>query len=333
MNTLNNIRMLSANCQGLRNKEKRRDVILYFKEKNPNIVCLQDTHLTEDDINEIKSIWDIEIYISGGKTNSRGVMILLNNNFEHEVLSCKKDKNGNQLTLLLKLNSMTINLTTIYGPNSDSPEFFQDIFNNQERVNSDYNIICGDFNIALDQHKDTNNYKHLNNPKATQMVNNLMTNHDIIDIYRKLHPDKKRYTWRRKNPVKQARLDYYLASAAILDIIKSCLIKASYRSDHSIIEIEIQTNNFTKGKGLWKFNNSLLESQEYLNLVNKIIQEEKTRYAIPIYNLEFLKHNTSKIQLKIDDDLFLEVLMLQLRGQTIKFASMQKKKQSKQKIS
>ena len=59
------------------------------------------------------------------------------------------------------------------------------------------------------------------------------------------------------------------------NIIDSCEIRSSYRSDHSIIEIHIVISKFKIGKGIWKFNNSLLKNKDYLELVNKIIQEEK----------------------------------------------------------
>ena len=88
----NNIRVLSVNCQGLRNIEKRTDVISYFKERNPSILCLQDTHLTDNDVRNVKHIWGNDVYICGDKTNSRGVAILLNNNFEYEVTSQKRIK-------------------------------------------------------------------------------------------------------------------------------------------------------------------------------------------------------------------------------------------------
>ena len=45
--------MLSPNCQELHNCEKRSDVLRYFKEKNAAIVCLQDTHLTANDISTV----------------------------------------------------------------------------------------------------------------------------------------------------------------------------------------------------------------------------------------------------------------------------------------
>ena len=121
--------MLSTNCQGLRNADKRMDVLSYFKGTKANIICLWDTHLFEEDMMNVKGLWNNDIFINGGKTNSCGVVIFLHNNFDYEVLSCKKDKNGSYLNLLLKLSSMTINLITLYGPNNDFTSFFDEIYN------------------------------------------------------------------------------------------------------------------------------------------------------------------------------------------------------------
>ena len=49
------IKVLSANCQGLRNMEKRTDVLSYFKETGASIVCLQDTHLLPKDVGSVKN--------------------------------------------------------------------------------------------------------------------------------------------------------------------------------------------------------------------------------------------------------------------------------------
>ena len=160
-------------------------MISYFKETNANIVCLQDTHLIDDDLMVVKELWNNDVYLNGGKTNSRGVAILLNNNFEYEILACNKDKNGNYLNLLVKLSSMKINLITLYG------SFFEEISKLLENANGDYNILCGDFNVALDNDIDTFNYRHVNNPRSRQAIFDLVRQYDLSDIYRDLHPDTK----------------------------------------------------------------------------------------------------------------------------------------------
>ena len=108
----------------------------------------------------------------------------------------------------------------------------------------DYNVICGDFNLVLDPKMDSDNYKNINNPKARQVVLNIINDYTLIDAFRTFHPEVKRYSWREKNPIKQARLDYFLISDKMTDIVENCIIHPSYRSDHSIVELDIIMNNF-----------------------------------------------------------------------------------------
>ena len=326
----NNIRVLSANCQGLQKLDKRRDVLSYFKERNVNILCLQDTHGVDSDIPTVKEIWGNNCYIHGVKTNSRGVAILLKNNFEYEILEVNKDTQGNYLHLLLKLNSMTLSLITVYAPNNDDPAFFNELQNILENYKADYSVICGDFNLVLNPDKDTHNYKHINNPNARKTVLDMISQFDLLDIYRYQNPNKHRYTWRKRRPLKQARLDFFLISNTMADLITNCDIKAGYRSDHSLIEMDILLDCFRKHKGVWKFNNSLLSNMKYLDLINKTIQQEVLKYAIPVYDYDFLKNpeNYGSITFTVDSDVLLEMIFLQIRGETIKFASFLKKERN-----
>ena len=122
----------------------------------------------------------------------------------------------------------------------------------------------------------------------------------------------------KKNPMKQARLDYFIASSPFLDIISSCNIKPGYRSDHSIPELNITLCNFERGKGIWIFNCSLLKHKEYLIQMNNEINEESVRYKMEFKNCDMSSSGN------IDYSLFLEVLLLRLRGETIKYSSSKK---------
>ena len=77
--------------------------------------------------------------------------------------------------------------------------------------------------------------------------------------------------------MKQACLDYFIASSPLLDIISSCNINPGYRLDHSILELNITLCNFKRGKGVWKFNCSLLKDKEYFIQMNNVIDEETVR--------------------------------------------------------
>ena len=261
------ITVLSANCQGLRTYEKRVDVLSYLKDTNASIVCLQDTHLLENDRSSIRQIWP-ECYINGTKTNSCGVIILLNNNFEYSILDSFQDGEGNILQLLINFGTFKLNLINIYAPNKDNPNFFSKIVELAQNENADHVMICGDYNLVLNPSIDCQNYTSINNPQARQKVLQMINDLDLIDSFRCLNKNVKRFSWRKKNPLKQGRLDYFLTSNTMLDMVDSCDIKPSYRSDHSIIEINICISSFVIGRGTWKMNNSLLKNEDYLALIN-----------------------------------------------------------------
>ena len=146
-----------------------------------------------------------------------------------------------------------------------------------------------------------------------------------------LNNDLRRYTWHCKNPTRHARLDYVLTSANLLEFIDKCCIKPGYRSDHSLIELTLVTCKTERGRGLWKFNCSFLKDKEYLIHINDLIDREKLRYSLPVYNpVNLTAVPDLSINFTINESQFLEVLLFQIRGETIKYAtSVKQKKLSK----
>jgi exonuclease III len=56
--------------------------------------------------------------------------------------------------------------------------------------------IGGDWNVPLNYSMDTLNYIHKNNEKAQKQIHFMMEQLDLVDSFRELNPDIKRYTWR-----------------------------------------------------------------------------------------------------------------------------------------
>lgn len=86
------ITIFSQNCQGLSLASKRRDLFHFVKNKKYNIICLQDVHINDKMEDFVKNEWGYNAYFSSYSTNSRGVMTLINNNFEQKVEQIKTDK-------------------------------------------------------------------------------------------------------------------------------------------------------------------------------------------------------------------------------------------------
>ena len=125
-------------------------------------------------------------------------------------------------------------------------------------------MICGDWNLVQDHEKDTYNYANVNNPKARNAVINLKSDLNLIDLWRSLNPESRKYTWRRQNPFQQARLDFFLISSELQNLIEMADISPGYRTDHSLVVISLTHAVIECGRGAWKYNNSLLQYTEYL---------------------------------------------------------------------
>ena len=83
-----------------------------------------------------------------------------------------------------------------------------------------------------------------------------------------------------------ARLDFFLIAENILNNLKNCKVELSYRSDHSMIILELEFNPFIRGKGLWKFNNSLLYDIDYINMVKETNLDVKKQCSALVYNFD-----------------------------------------------
>ena len=322
----------SMNCQGLSNNDKRKDVLNFLKQRRYCIYCLQDTHFTEKEEKYIRSQWGFECFFNSHNSQSRGVAIFLNNNFEYKLNRIKKDTLGNKLILHINIYGKRILLINIYGPNRDSPHFYEELKQDIIDFNVEHTIIVGDFNLVLNQEKDTKNYLHINNPRAKEKVLDICIELNLVDIWRELNMEKTMYTWRKNNGNKQARLDFFLISENLFVEVGETKIETGYRSDHSMITLKLKGTSKIKGHTFWKFNNSLLKDKEYVEVVKNVISNIINQYTSngSTLNNNNNNNNNNNTNFVIDDQLFFEVLLMEIRGKSISYATFKKKKIDKQ---
>ena len=133
-------------------------------------------------------------------------------------------------------------LVNIYAPNNDSPQFFEFVKANIEDSSYDYCIICGDLNLVLDPEKDTYNCMNIKNPNARRYLLDMINTHCLKETFQIFNKNIRQYIWHRKNPRRHARLDYFLVSDTLLDLVNKCQKKSGYRSDHSNLEPSVNFN-------------------------------------------------------------------------------------------
>ena len=145
--------------------------------------------------------------------------------------------------------------------------------------------------------------------KALQELDTIKLNLDLGDIWRDLNPDKKRLTWRRRNPTIQCRLDFFLISNGLYSKVANADITPDYKTDHSVITLGLTIQSNPKGPGLWKLNTSFLSEIGYVNKVKLIINETTQQY---------------KDDNEVDDSLLWEMIKLKIRELSIKYGSYKK---------
>ena len=275
--------------------------------------------------------WNIEYILAGESTNSRGVAILLNKTFEYNIVTTNRDSDGRYIILELDIINLAKNfIINLYGPNTDDPTWFADLFDRVRNISNDNEIWVGDWNVSLST-LDNYNYVKQRNPSAKKKINEFLNTNNMIDIWRLQNPDRKRFTWRTDRPCKCSRLDYFVVSESILAMNPKSDILNAYRSDHNIIELSILKSTQTRGKGLWKMNNALLENKNFVKMIRDEINLIKATYALPIYSEEFIMSDNGEfLELTISDTLFLETLLCQLRGQIIKFSKNVKREERRE---
>ncbi|KAK3091716.1 hypothetical protein FSP39_022111 [Pinctada imbricata] len=194
-------------------------------------------------------------------------------------------------------------------------------------MQQEFIIICGDMNLVLNFELDCDRYVRQNNKRASDEVISIMEELSLQDAWRVHNPNKQIYTWSRKNPIRRSRLDYFLVSEALMTLIDKVDILPGYRTDHSIITLEIKLSEFIRGKGFWKFNDSLLSDKLYVEKVKNIIRHSKYDYAALVYNRVILDELDEKeIELTITDQQFLDITLTKIREMTLRYSSERKKR-------
>ena len=155
-------------------KDKRDKMFCWLKDQSYNIILLQETHSTSDVIDNWTAEWGNKAFFSGLKSNSLGVCILINDEYNCDILNYSDIVQGRLQALELKINDTNITVLNIYGPNKDEVSLFEKL---EEFVllNDDKSLIIGgDFNTFLDIDKDKKNGLkdiHKNIRKKTKYYN------------------------------------------------------------------------------------------------------------------------------------------------------------------
>ena len=252
------IAILSYNVRGLKDMKKRLAVYDFLKTKKIDVILLQETHchLKQEEYRWGREWGGVSLW-SKGTGNSKGVAILFKKCLNFEMLKYECDPNGRYVCCQVKFNENVYTILSLYAPNIEYERLR--FFNGLNALFSDENeYICGgDFNCVLDNKVDRLNCR--SNIDVGQIdLKYLMNNLCLEDIWRRRNPYSQTFSWEGRG--KMSRIDYFLVSQSIDNMVDKISYLEAPFSDHKAVYLKMKVNNVKVGSGLWKMNVSVLKS-------------------------------------------------------------------------
>ena len=268
----------SFNCNGMGGKSKRDLVLNWLKLKDDQIIFIQETHSTKHTENDWSKSWEGDILFNHGQSNSTGVSIL----FKKGVLGDIKILNhvnivpGRAMIVEIDYLGTIFGLVNVYCPNSDDTDFLNKVFLEACSISNSENLILGgDWNTVIDNELDkTGGAPAHSNKNCQALLNSIMADWGLSDIYRLNNPEARLYTHVDRQYNTQTRLDFFLVDDRLVNL-PLCMsnISHGFNSDHSYISLSLRGTSIEHGRGYWKFNNSHLYSESFTKEVRDIIHE------------------------------------------------------------
>ena len=253
------MKIISWNVNGIRAVLKK-NFMEFMNEHNPDIICLQETKASEEQVDLKLENYPYKYWNSAVKKGYSGTAIFskyLPVSVENDLKIEKHDMEGRVITFELS----NYYLITVYTPNSKrdlsrlnyrNKEWDVDFLNYLKKLEEKKPVVfCGDLNVA---HKEID----LKNPKTNKKnagftleeregFNNLVDS-GFVDTFRIFNSEEGHYTWwsymfnaRARNI--GWRIDYFCASNIIKNkITKSIILPEVLGSDHAPILIEIKND-------------------------------------------------------------------------------------------
>ncbi len=289
-------------------------VFNWVKNKQFDVMLLQETYSAQTDENLWQSEWGGPAFWSHGSKHSSGVSVLVRKGFDLNPTEIIIDPNGKYIIVKALVQGETIYIINLYAPNSehDKALFFKHLHNEITQIgitDNDCVIVGGDWNTIMSSDLDKAGGVIKTRETITKEMKSFLMALGLVDIWRIKNPSSKRFTFRQRRPLIQSRLDYFMISSCLSDLVEQAQIMSSFCSDHSCIALKISPlPRQERGPGYWKFNASLISDDNYVEKLNNSIKEWIEKYD------HF-----------VDKRLTWELLKYEIRRFTCKYAAVKKK--------
>ncbi len=271
------LKFLSLNVRGLRQKSKRKTLFHRLRQRKCDITLLQETYVTKEDCNVWKKEWGGKLYATPGTVHSKGNIILLAKHFEGKNIQYIE---LNARIQMLKFDYLDQQYATVnvYNPSNDKDKIdcFKELSNfiiqelgpSEETVQN--LVLMGDFNSMFDPKKD-NISGAPHSQKLVQAFQDCISLLGCTDIWREMHGNEKTFTWKKNHPIIARRLDYIFVNKCIINACQKTEVVHFPMTDHKGVDLSIRCEEIVRGKGYFKLNNNILSEKEFVSQINELI--------------------------------------------------------------
>ena len=119
----------------------------------------------------------------------------------------------------MNINSVPVVLCNLYAPNVDDLDCFETLTMHIDTLDLENIVMGGDFNFVTNSLECLN--RHSNNWKMRKYFVDWAANNCLVDIFRFINPEPRKYTWsRRISNLVASRLDLFWTSHHVLQLPK-----------------------------------------------------------------------------------------------------------------
>ena len=305
--SLIDLKICTQNIQGQGSQDrgkKLKKVSKIFRSKGYNVGFFQETRTdnSEEDLKKWQKHFQTkQVYFTKYGHRERGAAIVIDNEDSFRVEAELDDPEGRFFGVIGDHNDIHCLLLSIYAPyvEADLKNFIKDtIYKQLEELGQklpEFVIIGGDFNVCMTK-LDKEGGRNFLKETAIIEINRLLERFSLLDIFRTRNPKVRSFTFEKLRPtILRERLDYFFISSKLQDYINENRVYKNTISDHDLVSLHIKGHNvITRGPGLYKFNNSMVNEPDFvLEMKNKIpiwIAEAETGVNTCRAQWDFLKH-------------------------------------------
>ena len=315
-------------------------MLTHFDNTRPDIILLSDIRL--DKSQQLQMSNDINYYthFNSNSSNSRGVAILIKKSAAIKTETLYIDNSNNIIIIKCNFEEKIFILVSIYGPNQDDPDFFTDLFDRLTTYNEENVIIGGDYNVTLNHQIDNLAYQQARSCNTRKKLNQLMNDNLFIDAHTAINGPTQGFTWIRRGGDQKARLDMFSITESMRPFLSDFKKLPRYKSDHHPIQINIDFSKFSRGKGVWKFNDNLTRDDEFNLRIEYSVKDTLAKYYVsPDHQNFYLEANPQELnnfheqdtntlsekEFNIDPSLLMEMILNDIRNSTISYSVAQAK--------